>query len=253
MTSDMEFEGKTVESAAEDASQKLNVKLENLKYDVISHGSTGIFGLVGSKKARIRVRSPIKTKKETVEVFSEESKETEKAQTEGITETHEPIEEIVTRCEAALQKIIGAISPDTTLSIDRKQERIVFNVTGGNAAVLIGKRGQTLEAIQYLLDKIANKRNERRIRVAVDVEGYLKNRRDHLERLAGRMAQKAVRTGKPMTIGQMNAHDRRIVHLALKNNIDVRTESMGEGPYRKLMVFPKKKGTERLDSANFQD
>lgn len=116
----------------------------------------------------------------------------------------------------------------------------MFDINGGNAAVLIGRRGQTLEAIQYLVEKIINKRRGKRVRIQVDVEGYAKNRRASLKKLAGRTAEKVKRTGKPATIGQMNAHDRRIVHMALKDDNAVRTQSVGEGYIRKLVIFPKK-------------
>jgi spoIIIJ-associated protein len=132
------------------------------------------------------------------------------------------------------------ITTDATISIEERSNRIFFNVKGGNSAILIGKRGQTLEAIQYILEKIVNKKRQERIRIQVDVEGYLEKRRVSLEGLATRLAEKVKRTGKPATIGQMNSHDRRIVHIALKNDSQVRTQSMGEGVLRKLVIFPKK-------------
>ena len=107
--------------------------------------------------------------------------------------------------------------------------------------MLIGKRGQTLEAIQYLVEKIVNKQNEARIRILVDVEGYLDTRQSNLKRMASKMADKAQKINKPVTIGQMNAYDRRIVHLHLKDNQAVRTQSVGEGYYRKLVIFPKRR------------
>ena len=140
----------------------------------------------------------------------------------------------------ALQRIIDLITTDATISIEERSNRIFFNVKGGNSAILIGKRGQTLEAIQYILEKIVNKKRQERIRIQVDVEGYLEKRRVSLEGLAARLAEKVKRTGKPATIGQMNSHDRRIVHIALKNDSQVRTQSMGEGVLRKLVIFPKK-------------
>jgi spoIIIJ-associated protein len=105
---------------------------------------------------------------------------------------------------------------------------------------LIGKKGQTLEAIQYIVEKIVNKKSLEKIRVHVDIEGYLENRRINLERLSTRLAEKSKRIGKPVTIGQLNSYDRRVVHLVLKNDSDVRTQSIGDGFYRKLVIFPKK-------------
>ena len=87
-----------------------------------------------------------------------------------------------------------------------------------------------------------NKKSTNRVRVLVDVEGYLDKRKSNLQLMASRMAEKAKRTQKPVTIGQMNAHDRRLVHIHLKDESGVRTQSIGDGYYRKLMIFPKKQG-----------
>jgi spoIIIJ-associated protein len=142
--------------------------------------------------------------------------------------------------KVALEKIVAAITIDTDVTVEQIQDRVLYRVSGGNPSVLIGKRGQNLEAIQYLIDKIVNKTNERRIRVQVDAAGYLEKRKENLIRLAERMAEKTHKTGKPSTVGPMNAQDRRVVHITLKNDRGVRTQSVGDGYYRKLMIFPKK-------------
>ena len=250
MAPGMEFEGKTVDHAVDEACKQLNLKKEDLKYDVLSYGSTGIFGLVGTKKAHIRATLPEKSQIKKVEEKRSAAYREQPVAKTGISEEETPDaaetdlydDETIARCKDALQKILVAITDDAAISVEKNSHRILFNVKGGNAGVLIGKRGQTLEAIQYIIEKIAGRQNDQNLRVHVDVEGYLKTRRENLEKLAARLAQKAVRTGKPMTIGQMNAHDRRIVHLSLKSNTAVRTQSLGEGLYRKLMIFPRKKG-----------
>lgn len=263
MTPGMEFEGKTVDHAVDEACKQLNLKKDDLKYDVLSYGSTGIFGLVGTKKARIRVKLPEKSPDGNIEekkpvAIKEEGVSSgavsEERSTEKTVDTHiaDIDDETIERCKGSLQKILDAITDDATISVEENAQRILFDVKGGNAGVLIGKRGQTLEAIQYLIEKIANKQNGQHLRVQVDVEGYLKTRIENLEKLATRLAQKAVRTGKPMTIGQMNAHDRRIVHLSLKSNSAVRTQSLGDGLYRKLMIFPRKKGRERRSASHYR-
>jgi spoIIIJ-associated protein len=285
MSSYREFVGKNVEKALEAASQSLDLPKEKIKHDVISFGSSGIFGLVGVKKAKIRVALPegqakkgrtgkgrdtgglsaSSTSAAVQDILSSTfgdagTKKVAKANKAGSKKVPEPAqepaskasgnghgtgkvldEEITSFGTSILQNIVDYITADAAISVDQNEERTIYNISGGNAAVLIGKRGQTLEAIQYLLEKIINKKNGGRVRVLVDVEGYLDTRRENLERLAGRLAEKAARVGKPMTIGQMNAHDRRIVHLHLKENNDVRTQSIGEGYYRKLMIFPKKR------------
>jgi spoIIIJ-associated protein len=254
----VEFEDKNVEMAVKKACEELNIPREKLKHDVISYGSTGIFGLVGTKKARIRVTLPEPSPKVDFETSNKEQKnENSYEQTaesvasqieippddEG--ENHRMADDPWDIGREALQKIIDLITSDATISMEKRLNRIVFNVTGGNAAVLIGKRGQTLEAIQYLVEKIVNKNRKGRVGIHIDVEGYLEKRRMNLQGLALRMAEKVKSTGKPAAIGQMNAHDRRIIHITLQDDNMVRTQSKGEGFLKKLVIFPKKNSSRK--------
>ncbi|GBC63802.1 RNA-binding protein [Desulfonema ishimotonii] len=297
MSSSLEFEAKAVDKAVRKASETLNIPEEELKYSVISYGSSGIFGLVGVKKAKICVTLPDKRKDGSANrnrngkarksgknvpaphISEEESQDdivsslvqeafglsaedkpepnvAESVPEDAATEDSVPEdaaagdtvsgnvvadEGLVQLGKEALQRIIDFITTDATVQVEQRDDRIRFNVEGGNAGILIGKRGQTLEAIQYLVEKIVNKSNGQRVRIQVDVEGYLDNRKANLESLAKRFAEKTGSSGKPSTMGPMNAHDRRIVHLALKDDNRVRTQSVGEGFYRKLVIFPKKK------------
>jgi spoIIIJ-associated protein len=258
----MEFEGKSVDQALAKASDELHTPVERLEYDVVSYGSSGIFGLVGAKKAKIRVKT------EAVPGITQEAKDhardlvkdafklededyedngfdeaVDEDSEETATEAQIPsadMEKAIASGKVVLQRLVDFISEGSQLKVEIKGQRIIFIVEGGNSAMLIGKRGQTLEAIQYLVEKIVNKQNEKRVRVLVDVEGYLKTRKSNLQKLAAKMAEKVEKTNKPATIGQMNAYDRRTVHLHLKNNSAVRTQSVGEGYFRKLIIFPKK-------------
>jgi spoIIIJ-associated protein len=248
----LEFEDKSVEKAVQKACEELDIAKEKLKHDVISYGSSGIFGLVGTKKARIRVAlpEPLQTADMEKPVIQEQKRydQQQEVTAEGAArdatldnfEIHRFPDDPVDLGRSVLQNIIDRITSGAEISTDVSSEHILFNIAGGNAAVLIGKRGQTLEAIQYLVEKIVNKRIDTRVRIQIDVEGYLRNRRINLKRLAERLAEKSKRTGKPVTIGQMNAQERRVVHLALKEDSGVRTQSMGDGYYRKLVIFPKK-------------
>lgn len=243
----LEFESKSVEEAVQKASQKLNIPPNKLTHDIISYGSTGIFGLVGSKKAKIRVVVPDDAELKIADTTAEES-ETDCEEVVSIVDaafgkisTTEVSAENTALGKEVLQKMVDNISADAVISVTQKDGRIVYEVSGGNAAVLIGKRGQTLEAMQYLVEKIINKQHEQRIRVEVDIEGYLQAQRERLEKMALRLCEKVKRTGKPLTAGQFNAHDRRIIHIALKDDREVRTHSVGEGYYRKLKIYPKKK------------
>jgi spoIIIJ-associated protein len=140
-----------------------------------------------------------------------------------------------------LQKMADLITEDATVEAETNRDHLTLKISGGNAGILIGRKGQTLDAMQFLTDKIINRQSEARVRVKVDVEGYIETRKSNLRHLALKMAEKAKKTGRPATINQMSAQDRRIVHLALKDDNRVRTQSMGDGYYRRLVIFPKKK------------
>ena len=252
MSEAIEFQGKNVEQALQAASDALNVPVTKLNHEVITYGSSGIFGLVGVKKAKIRVFVP---RKKAAPSPPAETRVPSPAagggQPQPDTGSHEQAEapgyddSLVDYGRTALQKIISGISQDADVDVEQRRGKLFFSVTNGQSGVLIGKRGQTLEAIQYLLEKMINKKSAHRVRVLVDVEGYLEKRKANLQHMAERMAAKAKRTRKPVTIGQMNSHDRRIVHIHLKDESGVRTQSIGDGYYRKLMIFPKKQGGNR--------
>ena len=254
-----EFQGKNVEQALERASDDLNVPAEKIKYEVLTYGSSGIFGLVGVKKAKIKVLINEKESKEKKEQHIENKEETDvladrdERPADQPTTTEEEYLEIVDFGYQALQKIVDGISAGATVNTEHTNERLFFSVIGGDSGVLIGKRGQTLEAIQYLLEKMINKKTSKKIRVQVDIEGYIEKRKNNLKQLASRMAEKAKKINKPVTIGQMNAHDRRIVHIHLKDEDGIRTQSIGDGYYRKLMIFPKKRRPPKGKGSNSKE
>ncbi|MGD8283555.1 MAG: RNA-binding cell elongation regulator Jag/EloR [Desulfobacterales bacterium] len=258
MTSLLEFEGKNVDKAVEKACEELDIALDELSYDVLSYGSSGIFGLAGTKKARIRVIMPDASEESVIDsdqMHSEVgiSDDSESNSEDAIDENYSADQQVYTFPDepsdlgrTVLRRIVDSITTDAKISVDENSERILFNVVGGNAAILIGKKGQTLEAIQSLVEKIVNKHNNNnKIRIQVDVEGYLETRKVNLEKLATRLADKSKRIRKPISLGQMSAHDRRIIHLALKDDPEVKTKSRGEGYMRKLVIFPKKHNSQR--------
>ncbi len=269
MSSTLEFDGKDVDAAILTACKELGVKKEKLKYDVISYGSTGIFGLVGVKKARIKVfyqnnekpqttsgdvgdeheknGAEVEIEKDVVTLKDEDEKD------DGVSDDTPDSEEAMEDFKGytfddppgilgkkALQRIIDLITTDAMITVDEKDDELLFNITGGNTAVLIGRRGKTLEAIQYIIEKIINKHHKDRIRIQIDVGEYLKIKQNNLVELAHRMAEKAVKKNKPFSIGKLNSYDRRIIHIALKNNKQVKTMSVGKNYYRRLVIFPKK-------------
>lgn len=259
--SSFEFEGKNLNKAVEKACEELNLVADEIKYDVLSFGSSGIFGLAGAKKARIRVRLLDKPEDHSIETKRAERENAdtgERESTDGFSLKAESADDAQRHAfpkdplemgRAVLQRIIDTITTNATISAEENSGKIALNVSGGNPAVLIGKKGQTLEAIQLVVEKIVNKHpndnSNEKIRVQVDVEGYLETRKVNLEKLAERLAEKSKRIRKPISLWQMSSFDRRIVHLALKDDPDVLTQSRGEGYMRKLIILPKKNSPSR--------
>ena len=251
MAADMEFKARTIAKAVKIAAKELGIEQEDLQYDIISHGASGIFGLTGVKKARIRVHPPDRPVDDPIagDVDRPYFADDDQTGRPAAAVDDLPIADDVTRekvfqtGEAMLRRIVDAISPEAAIKVDRHNDQICFNIEGGEAGILIGKRGQTLEAIQVLVDKAVRRLNGHAIRVSIDVEGYLKNKETNLIRTAERVAQRVKSKGRPASIGFMNAQDRRIIHLALKDDHAVRTQSVGDGNYRKLMVYPKRRSS----------
>ncbi|MBU4055678.1 MAG: Jag N-terminal domain-containing protein [Proteobacteria bacterium] len=243
MSSAQEFEGKNLNLAIAKACGELNITVENLKYDIISYGSSGIFGLVGVKKAKIKVSLEPKSvnAEANLEITQESLPIAEEHASEKETVPDERLEDLADTGKASLEKILNFIVEDADIRFEVKERAIKYHVTSEKSALIIGKRGQTLEAIQYLLEKILNKNRTGKVRINVDIEGYLESRKDSLEEMAVKLADKAKKTGKPVSAGNMNAHDRKVIHLTLKNDRKVRTQSMGDGALKKLVIFPKKK------------
>jgi len=247
MTAELEFTGRNVKKAVHLAAQTLGIPDEDVKFEILSHGSTGIFGLAGIKKARIKVRT-VET-----ETFPEEdvpdSTEHDVVLDDAVSiqpETVAEREQGQNVGEALLRRMVDAISPESTITIENNAHRLRFHIEGGQSGILIGKRGQTLEAMQLLVDKAVRRLNGPVVRIQVDVAGYLAKKKAGLVRTAERLAQKVADKGNPTSIGYLNAQDRRIVHLALKNKKTVRTQSVGEGPFRKLMIYPRRKPKTKL-------
>ena len=237
MTSAYEFEGKTKEEAISNASDALGVSEDQLDVEVLSYGSTGIFGLVGVKKAKIKVTLSESPQAE-IKVTLPKSAEAEIK--EQLPSAEEP-EKVAELAKGALEKIISSIVDGATVSMQTKPDRIRLKVKGGNSALLIGKHGRTLDALQYIVHRIVHKNQKTRVRVTIDVEGYRDRRKDSLTQLALRLGEKVKRSGRPATISPMNAYDRRIIHVALKDHAGVRTQSTGTGSLRKLVIYPQRK------------
>lgn len=276
----MDFEAKSVEKAIESACSKLRIEPGQLSYDIISHGSSGIFGLVGAKKAVIRVSLPDKTEydqKSEIENMSSspDDNDSDKSASALVEETFgpsgeagEPMDDEIPHSDSGedlqnreaakewvtgfLERVVALISPESQISVNGGADSFRFEIQGGDSARMIGKRGQTLDAIYYLVEKGVYKKFGSAVSIEIDVEGYLQKRRSELAALASRLAEKALQAGKPMVINRINAQDRRVVHLSLKNNREIRTQSVGNGDLRKLLIMPKKKGRSKRSKSSDQ-
>jgi len=205
MTS-IEIEARTMQEAIEKACKHFDLSEEELDIQVLESRSTGIFGIVGNKKTKIRV-TPRKNNALAV-------------------------------AQETLGKIISLISPDTKISAEKKGDDIILTIEGNNPRVLIGHRGRTLEALEFIVNKAVNKASEKKVRVIVYSENYRQRREEFLKRLAFKMGEKAKRTKKAVATDPLSPHDRRIVHLALKGDHQVQTKSKGEGFFKKVSVIP---------------
>ena len=173
---------------------------------------------------------------------SEQTEQSEKKEQEQEVEVVEVSPELAELAEQAVKRMVDLITEDAAVTSEIDEDKLTLRVDGGNTGILIGRKGQTLEAMQFLADKIVNRKSEARVRVKVDIEGYMETRKANLRQLAFKMAEKAKKTGRPATINQMSGQDRRIIHLTLKDDSKVRTQSKGDGYYRRLVILPKKKG-----------
>jgi len=242
-----EFEGKTDEDAILAACSQLKVPREELDIEVIEPGSAGIFGLVGGRKAKIRVtvireapEPPVEEPEVPVgEDLSEVPDRNQLAGTEA--EFTAAGENEIAVAKEALENILALIPMEETLvTAVQRDGTINLNIEGDKSGLLIGRKGRTLDALQFIVNKIVNKSLEKRARVVVDSENYRDRRKDFLFQMAMRMGDKAKRIRKPVATNLLNPHDRRIVHLALRDDEELSTKGRGEGILKKVVIIPKK-------------
>jgi spoIIIJ-associated protein len=213
----LEFEGKTTEEAIAQACEHFQLPPESLDIEIISVGSPGLFGL-GGRKARVRV------------VLSRE-------EGEGGADA-----DLLPQAQELLDRILELMGEKAkVLARFDEEDRLSLGIDAEDPGLLIGKQGQTLEALQYLLTKMIAKKARRKVRVFIDIESYRARHQEALTQLAIKSGEKAKKSGKPITLNPMNPHDRRIVHLALQGDMEVKTMSRGEGLYKKVVVYPMRK------------
>jgi spoIIIJ-associated protein len=241
----LEVEGKTIDEAIEKACSEFGVPREKLNIEIISDGASGFLGL-GSKKAKIR--ASIMSIDMTIDAPPEQSRKAVQKKppvssdfTQSVV-TEESAETTATKAKRILEGILSRMSLDCPVTIEETPDTIILNIKGDGSGLLIGKRGQNLDAIQYIVNKAISKYADNRKMIVVDTEGYRKRREESLIALAANLAEKVKKSKKALTVGHMNAHDRRIIHLALQNDESLTTKSRGEGEFRKIVIMPVKKG-----------
>jgi len=196
-------EAKTVDEAIRLACEALDTDIDNVDVEIISEGNKGILGIIGNKNAIVKV-----TQKVTVD--------------DVIVDFLKPIFE--------------KMDITANLEITHEEDSITVRLTGDDIGIVIGRRGETLDALQYLLSLVVNRRSEEYIRVIMDVADYRKKREETLVRLAKRVADKVTKYRKNVTLEPMNPYERRIIHSTLQNHKNVETQSTGEEPNRKVVV-----------------
>ena len=217
----LEISAKTVEEAIQRALAQLGVSREEVEVTVVKEGKSGILGL-GGEEARVRVRSLVPVKKQ-----------------DNIAEIAKSVLETL----LAEMEVTASIVPQAKPLAGAEEEAtapVALEIKGDDLGILIGRRGQTLACLQYIVRLIIAHQTKTWVPIIIDVEGYRQRRYEALQALAWRMAEQVKVKGTPFTLESMPAYERRIIHLTLADHADVTTESIGEGESRKVVILPKK-------------
>lgn len=249
---------KTIEAAVAEGLEKLGISREEAVVHVVEQPSSGLFGLIHKKMAVVDISAPDEEAEEdTVEEAKEETPaeepkaeevapeaeeapaEEKKAEREEPTFDPEEQKKVAEEAKTFLAGVFAGMHLAVTMECRMTEERIMINLVGDGLGILIGKHGQTLDALQYLTNLAAGKSFRHHYFILLDVENYRERRQDTLEALARRLAGKVKRTGEEIRLEPMAAGERRIIHLALQDDHAVSTDSEGEAPYRYVVIRPK--------------
>ncbi len=237
MQRSIEKEGQTIEEATENALKELGAKPEDVNIEVLDDGKAGFLGF-GSRSARVRLtlKKEVREKQE----FEEEpgTLKTEDAGPAYETHAEEQVPDLG-RGRELLSNLIQKMHMNGNIESHVREEQAILNVIGEDSNLLIGKKGQTLDAIQYLLNLMYSKATKKKANIVVDVEDYKVRRIKRLQSIALEVRDKVRQTKKPIAIAPMDAQDRRIIHVTLQNDEYVKTISKGDGLLRKVVVIPK--------------
>ena len=267
--------GKSVDEAVIEALTELNINKEDANIQILDEGQKGFLGLIGSKDATVKVWPKEDENKNILNDIFNEDLEKEKSQDEVLdtynelkfenndnsneisyektediiseeekkTSIEEENEEILSTAREFMTKILETLELENIIEMELEENTLHINVNGdeNRLGILIGKRGVTLDSIQYILNLIVNKKSSRYIRVSLDSSGYREKRKETLTNLAEKMAKKVIKTGRSVRLEPMNSYERKIIHTALQDFEGVLTHSEGKDPFRKVVIQKERK------------
>ena len=267
--------GKSVDEAVREALTELNINKEDANIQILDEGQKGFLGLIGSKDATVKVWPKEDENKNILNDIFNEDLEKEKSQDEVLdtynelkfenndnsneisyektediiseeekkTSIEEENEEILSTAREFTTKILETLELENIIEMELEENTLHINVNGdeNRLGILIGKRGVTLDSIQYILNLIVNKKSSRYIRVSLDSSGYREKRKETLTNLAEKMAKKVIKTGRSVRLEPMNSYERKIIHTALQDFEGVLTHSEGKDPFRKVVIQKERK------------
>jgi len=249
MLSEITKEGASVEEALESALEDLGAERDEVDYEVLEEGGRRIFGAVRPALVRVWLRQAaaddVDEEDETDEIdipelLAEPESLPADLRPETPELTDEELDRVADQAVAVINDILGMLG--LTASIEEYEgddSEIILDIVGDDLGVLIGRHGRTLDSLQILVSAIAHRRLDLRYPTVVDVSGYRHRRRLKVEEMAKRAADRAARGGRPVPMRPMTSFERKVVHVALRNDRRVRTESEGAEPYRQVVVHPK--------------
>ena len=206
----IEFEGKNVEEAIEKAVQFFNVSKEKLAIEIVSDASQGLFGLIGLKKAKISARK--------IENLVEDKKE---------------------KAQKHLEEILRLAQIPSSVKAELVDKKVFLTIKGDGSGLLIGKRGQTLDALQYMISKMVNRKPDDRVPIILDTENYRQRREAKLAIIAQRLGSQAKRHRKSVATELLNPQERRVIYLTLQDHPDLTAKSEGEGKLKRVIISPR--------------
>lgn len=242
MNGSIRVSAKTVDDAITEALIQLGVTSDRLEYKVIEKGSLGFLG-IGMKQAVIEAwkkEEPVEEIEEPKSVSVETKEEKELTEVSKVGQD-KVSEDTIQAVESFLKDTLKAMGMDVEITYEIDEEGALnIDMKGDNMGILIGKRGQTLDSLQYLANRVANKYQDSYVRVKLDTENYRARREETLRKLAKNIASKVKRTRRAVSLEPMNPYERRIIHAALQSDPQITTHSEGEEPYRKVVIALKR-------------